>query len=179
MCTFWLPKKTKKGGTFYISFVKDHQTKSQDSVKYLGLFTDKYLNCEKIVNSVIGKVNATLKFLYRHCKYVDTKTRVTRSSYTMLLRLLIFFMVWWINKSLKQKLQVAQNKVIRFILNLQPMTRINYSVLTDVSMLKVEARVKQLRLNHVFTIFRELSPKYLNYNFVQINAFYDCSFKIQ
>ena len=74
-----------------------------------------------------------------------------------------------LNKSLKQKLQVAQNKVVRFILNLQAMTWINYSILIDVNMLKVEDRVKQLRLNHVFKIFHELSPQYLNYNFVRVS----------
>ena len=36
-------------------------------------------------------------------------------------------------------------------------------------MLKVEDRVKQLRLNHAFNIFHELSPQYLNYNFVRVS----------
>ena len=35
---------------------------------------------------------------------------------------------------------MAQNKVVRFILNLKPMTRIDYSVLSDINILKVEDR---------------------------------------
>ena len=44
---FGSQRKLKKVEHFTI-FCKDHQIKSQDSVKYLGLFIDKYLNCEKI-----------------------------------------------------------------------------------------------------------------------------------
>ena len=40
---------------------KEQVIKSQDSVIYLGLYIDKYMNCEKIVNSISGKV-------YRNCK---------------------------------------------------------------------------------------------------------------
>ena len=40
-------------------------------------------------------------------------------------------------------------KVVRFILNLYPMTRVSYSVLSEINMLKVEDRAKQLRLTHV------------------------------
>ena len=54
-----------------------------------------------------------------------------------------------LNKILKYKLQVTQNKVARFILNLQPRTSINCSVLSKINMLKVEDSAKQLRLNYV------------------------------
>ena len=57
---------------------------------------------------------------------------------------------------------MAQNKVIRFILNLKPMTRINYSILSEIKMLKVEDRAKQSRLNHVFNVYHEFAPQYLN-----------------
>ena len=65
-----------------------------------------------------------------------------------------------LSKALKHKLQVTQNKVVRFILNLQPMTSINYSVLSKVNMLKVKDRAKQLRLNHVFNINHDYAPKF-------------------
>ena len=47
---------------------------------------------------------------------------------------------------------MAQHKVIRFILNLKPMTRISYCILSEIKMLKVEDRAKQLRLNHVYSL---------------------------
>ena len=73
-----------------------------------------------------------------------------------------------LNKSLKQKLQVAQNKIIRFILNLKPMTKISYSILSELKMLKVEDRAKQLKLNHVFKVYQELASQYLNQHFLRV-----------
>ena len=46
-----------------------------------------------------------------------------------------------------------------------PMTGINYSVLSEINMLKVEDRAKQLRLNHLFNVFHELAPRNLNQHF--------------
>ena len=36
----------------------------QDSVRYLGLFIDKHMNCENIVIFSIRKANSRLKFFY-------------------------------------------------------------------------------------------------------------------
>ena len=75
-----------------------------------------------------------------------------------------------LNNALKHKLQITVNKVVRFILNLQPSSVINYSVLSKISMQKVEDRVKQLRLNHVFNIYHEYGPQYmyLHQNFIRV-----------
>ena len=122
------------------------------------------MNCEKIVNSIIGKVNSRLKFLYRNCRSLNSSTRLTLS--TALIQCYFDYSCssWYdgLNKSLKHKLQVAQNKVIRFILNLKPMTRISYSILSEIKMLKVEDSAKQMRVNHVFNVYHELAPQCLN-----------------
>lgn len=54
-----------------------------------------------------------------------------------------------INKQLEHRLQVTQNKEVRFILSLSPRDSISGSVLNYLDMLTVEDRVAQLRLNHV------------------------------
>ena len=60
---------------------KSQIIKSQDSVRYLRLYIDKYMSCEKIVNSIIGKVNSRLKFLYRNCsRNLNSSTRLTLST---------------------------------------------------------------------------------------------------
>ena len=56
--------------------------------------------------------------------------------------------------------------MVRFILDLSPMDSINYSVLQSIDFLNVEDRVKQLRLNHVFDIFKDRAPSYLRENFI-------------
>ena len=68
-------------------------------------------------------------------------------------------------KSLRSKLQVMQNKTVRFVKKLGPRTRINYPIFSDVGILNIENRVQQLRLNHIQTFFYDKSPKYMRHNF--------------
>ena len=58
---------------------------------------------------------------------------------------------------------MAQNKVIRFMLNPPPPPRSHVGVdeFKLVGMLPVEYRVKQLKLNHMFNIFNDKSPEYM------------------
>ena len=72
-------------------------------------------------------------------------------------------------KVLRKKLQIAQNKVLRFINSLGPRTRITADILSELNLLIVETRLKQLRLNHVHIFFYNLSPQYLKENFVPLN----------
>jgi len=58
-----------------------------------------------------------------------------------------------------------QNKVVRFILDLDSRTHIGQSELDKLRFLNVEDRVKQLKLNHVFKIYHNMSPDYLRENF--------------
>ena len=48
------------------------------------------------------------------------------------------------------------NKMVRFILKLRPRFHIGDEELKTVGMLKVEDRVRQLKLNHVFKIDNEV-----------------------
>ena len=52
-----------------------HTIKAQSSVKYLGVNLDNFLSGETIANSIIGKANSRLKFLYRQCSCLDEKIR--------------------------------------------------------------------------------------------------------
>ena len=61
-------------------------------------------------------------------------------------------------KSLRNKLQVMENKTVRFVKKLGLRTRINYPVFSDVGILNIENRVQQLRFNHVHTIFYDKGP---------------------
>ena len=56
-----------------------------------------------------------------------------------------------ISKTLKQRLQVCQCKVVRLILDISPMQTVNYNVLKSLDLLNIDDRVRQLRLNHVLT----------------------------
>ena len=170
-CVLFGPRRKLRSITNFHVHCKDHIIKAQDSVRYLGLFIDNQMNCEKIVNSIIGKVNSRLKCLYRHAKYLNISTRITLSSALIQCYFDYSSSSWFggLSKALKHKLQVTQNKVVRFILNLQPMTSINYSVLSKINMLNVEDRAKQLRLYHVFNIYHDYAPQYLHQNFIKVS----------
>ena len=146
-------------------FVKCHGfvIKSTDRVKYLGVTIDKFLNCDLIVGNFINKVNTRLKFLYRNGSWLNTRSRLTLSSALIQCYFDYCCSSWHssLAKSLTKKLQIMQNKVIRFILNLGPRTRITCDILESGNMLYTSDRVTQLQLNHVFNIFNGNAPNYL------------------
>ncbi len=68
-------------------------------------------------------------------------------------------------KRAKNKLQIMQNKMIRFMLDLGPRTHITEEHMKELNMLKISNRAKQLRLNTAHKIFYKKAPSYLNTNF--------------
>ena len=159
---FGSKRKLRKVKDFHI-VCNDHTIDSTTSVKYLGLNIDNILSGEIVVNSIISKVNARLKFLYRQSNCLSAKTRKNLCSALILCHFDYSCSSWYagLNKGLKRKLQIAQNKVIRFINQLEPRTRITSDILMNLNLLNVETRVKQLRLNHMHKIFYNLCPSYL------------------
>jgi len=71
--------------------------------------------------------------------------------------------------SLKKKLQVCQNKVARFILNLDNRGHIGPEELHSISWLDTYHRSKQLKLSHVHDVYNNNGPTYLSENFTKIN----------
>ena len=71
-----------------------------------------------------------------------------------------------------KSLQIAQNKVIRFILSEHPRYHIEEEDYKDLNFLNILYRAKQLRLNHVFDIFNEVGPDYLRSHFTRISSFH-------
>ncbi len=66
----------------------------------------------------------------------------------------------------KNKLQILQNKMIRFTLDLGPRTHITEEHMKEINMLRIPNRAKQLRLNTAaHKIFYNKAPSYLNTNF--------------
>ena len=54
-----------------------------------------------------------------------------------------------------------QNTMVRFILKLGPRSHIGDEELKAVGILKVEDRVRQLKLNYVFKMYNEVGKEYL------------------
>ena len=113
---------------------------------------DQYIYGDTIVNSILNKVAGKIKFLYRHSHYLKNYARIFA---------LLFFQChidscctsWYsgLNMSHQRNLQIIENKMARFILNLCPKNHIGQVHLDSIKVLKVHDRVKQLRLNLVFS----------------------------
>ena len=81
---------------------------------------------------------------------------------------MVFFSVYTKLKKRSCKSCIIYNKMLCFILKLGPRSHISDEELKTVGMLKVEDRVKQLKLNHVFKIYSEVAPEYLNSHFTKL-----------
>ena len=64
-------------------------------------------------------------------------------------------------KYLKSRLQVVQNKTLRFVLNLDSRSHLSAADFEKVKWLNIENRVKYLASGHVFNCLAGLAPEYL------------------
>ncbi len=70
---------------------------------------------------------------------------------------------------MKDRLQVSQNKIIRYMLHVPPRTHIGVNEFKRVNLLPVHYRVEQLKLGHMYNILNGNAPVYMscNINMVQ------------
>ena len=148
-----------------------HTIYATPSVNYLGLEMDNILSGEQMASDIIKKVNSRLKFLYRQANHFDQKIKKTLCSALVFCLFDYSISSWYggVSKCSLKKLQCAQNKVIRFIINKGPRYHISAEDFQDIGILNVNNRAKQLRLNHVFNIVNGLGPPYLNDKFTQVS----------
>ena len=66
-----------------------------------------------------------------------------------------------ISISAKKRLQIVQNKVIRFVLGIPTRTHLGCSEFSRVNILPVKYRADQIKLNHMFNIVHGSAPEYL------------------
>ena len=107
----------------YKLFYIEYYVSSKD-VAYLGATLDQCLSCESMAGSIIKKTCSRLQFQYRKRDYLTQYTK----------RLLVIALIqchfdyacsFWFHglpQVWKNKLQTTQNKIIRFVLNLESRT---------------------------------------------------------
>ena len=131
------------------------------SVKYT---LDNTLSGDSIALNVIKKASERLKFLYRHSGCLNFKTLKKLCSALIMCYFDCASCSWYSGLSRKNKnnLQIMQNKIVRFISGMGPLTQIGQEELGKVRMISCQDRVMQLKLNHVFKIFHNISPEYIS-----------------
>ena len=144
---------------------------SKQNVTYLGITLDQSLSGEPTANAVINKSNNKLKFLYRKARNLDQHTKKLLVSALIQCHFDYACASWYtgLTKKSKNRLQVVQNKTIRFILNLPPRSHIGIDEFVQVGFLPVQSRVNQLQLNLMYNIFNNCAPSYLMSS-VQLNT---------
>ncbi len=141
--------------------------KSVSAVKYLGINIDSDMSGETTWKTVMNKCNSRLKFMYRQARCLPTATKKTLCLALTQCNFDYAVPSWYPSKSqtAKKKLQVVQNKIIRFILNLGPRDPIGTEQLNTLGVLNVEDRTQQIRLHNTHKVYCELAPKYSMTNF--------------
>jgi len=165
---FGSKKKLSKIQNFTIS-CNGQEIKSTSTVKYLGSFLDSDLSGTSIVDSILSKVNSRIKFLYRQQSFLNKSLRKTLCNSLIQCHLDYASSSWFccLTQTLKKKLQVAQNKIVRFIHNYHCRTSLRVADFKDLTFLNIEYRCKQLRINHVYKIFNNIAPSYMHNNFTK------------
>ena len=75
-----------------------------------------------------------------------------------------------LSKMLRNRLQITQNKIIRFVLKLDPRSHIGSNEFKSLGWLPVSRRVDQKVLNHVFKIKSGKSADYTIEHFVPVTS---------
>ena len=141
--------------------------KSVNSVQYLGIKLDNNLSGESIVLKIIEKSSNRIKFLYRYKDILNEKSRKIMCSALIQCHFDYCCSSWYtsINKGLRNRLQIMQNKIIRYILNLGNRAHIGVTEHERVNMFPVSDRVRQLKLSHMFKVKNGQCPEYMKENF--------------
>ena len=148
---------------------------STKSVRYLGVDLDQSLDGNYIAENILKKGNSRLKFLWRHAKFLNTNSRELLASALIQCHFDYACSAWFsgLQKIYQQKLQILQNKTIRFVLNCSPRTHIGFNEFKIINWIPVSERVKQIKLNNMFRIIHGTAPKYLRDSFFMVSQEHD------
>ncbi len=146
--------KIKKKEGFSVK-CKDSTINSTTEVKYLGIKTDETLSGNGILDTILKKCNGRIKFLYRQARCFHTALKKTLCQSLVQSHLDYAISSWYVamTQKAKNKLQIIQNEITRFILDLGPKRHTTTKHTADLNTLKLPERAKQLRLTTTHKIY--------------------------
>ena len=138
------------------------------AVKYLGASIDQTLSFDSMARSVLKKANARLKYLYRKKGYLTQHTKKLLVMALIQCHFDYACPIWYngLSQLLKTKLQTTQNKLMRFVLDLDARSHIGPEHFKSLNWLPVNKRVDQIILCHVFKIKNGIAPDYMGNHFI-------------
>ncbi len=104
-------------------------------MKYLGIKIDETLGGNGILDTILKECNGRIKFLYRHARCFPTALKKTLCQSLVQNHLDYVISSWYatMTQKAKNKLQIIQNKMTRFILDLGPRTHITTGHMADLN----------------------------------------------
>ena len=150
---FGSKRKLKRVNSFAVK-CGDIKIANVNRVKYLGLQIDNDLSGTSVIEEITNKCNTRLKFLYRYKDILNLEMRKTLCTALVQCSFDYSCCSWYpgLNETFKKKLQVMQNKMIRFILRLENTSSICNNELVNAGFFKVSDRAKKLLLGHAFKV---------------------------
>ena len=141
----------------------DVTLKQFPTVEYLGCLLDETLSGREMALKVLKKINGKLRFLYRQGKYLNPRLRRMLCNTLIQPHFDFACSAWYPNLThgLKTKLQIAQNKCIRYCLFLNNREGIRYKHLKEINWLPVKDRVNQFIAASVYKFINNLAPVYM------------------
>ena len=108
--------------------------------------------------------------MYRYSKSLNERSRKLLTSALVQCHFDYAASAWFMGstKALKDKLQVAQNKMVRFILDMGPREHIGQNELDRLGMNNTGNRVRQLMVNHMYKVYNGTAPCYLTEMFTKV-----------
>ena len=147
---------------------KDNKIRQYDTVEYLGCLLDSNLNGESMATKVLKKINTKLQFLYRQNKFLNKELRRLLCNSLIQPHFDYACASWYplVNQNFKKKLQITQNKCIRFCLGLQARHHVGANEFRQINWLPVKERAEQRIATSVFKYWKGTTPSYFNELFV-------------
>ena len=122
----------------------DYSIKQRNLVEYLGCYSDSNLNVESMVRRVLKSINTKLNFIWRQSNCLNSPSR--RLLYNAVIQPHFDYGCTscypFLSRALKTELQIAQNKWIRFWLELLSRGHINPFHFRKINLLPVEIGVE-------------------------------------
>ena len=133
------------------------------SVKYLGAILDCYLSGIPMYENTLKKINNSIKFLYRKRSFLCADTRKLLVNALVQPRFDYASNFWFraIGKVRQKKLQICQNKCIRFIHNLDNRSHLEPNHWKSINILNVNNRIDYLSVCQMYKMVNGKCPEYL------------------
>ncbi len=138
-------------------------------MKYLGKKIDKTLSGEGTLDIIVKKCTGKINFLYRQAACLLKVVKRTLCHLLVQCHLDYAVSSWYtaLTQKAKRKLQILQNKMVRFILDLAKRTHLTVDYMKELNLLRVSDTAQQLRLNNEHKIFYHHANGYLQENLLR------------